>query len=297
MVQLQKPIARRTAPVFAVMVRTGDMPPLRVLFRQIPARVIGITILPRLRAALLCRERFRQGLHRDMRFDFHAHVAEERIDHLAPLIGRQPGQAVIRDDAAQRFIQFLTRRFGRHPHIDRLLPHREEIVEVGSVRNVLGAESVADGDRHGFLPGARGFVWPVRLIDADIHIYYYNTFYEFIQFSSRWCGFFALVLSSDTIRSVSLTPAQVRHIAKLARLTIREDEVGKFAKELSAILDYIEKLKEVDTKGVEPIDQITGQRNVTRDDTICDRPVSTDALLAASPLPIVDQQIETPSSL
>ncbi len=96
---------------------------------------------------------------------------------------------------------------------------------------------------------------------------------------------------------VSLTPTQVRHIAKLARLTIRDDEVEKFAKELSAILDYIEKLQEVNTKGVEPLSQITGLHDVMRTDTVCERPVTTEALLATSPLPIVDQQIETPSSL
>ncbi len=96
---------------------------------------------------------------------------------------------------------------------------------------------------------------------------------------------------------MSLTPVQVRHIAKLARLTIRDDEVEKFAKELSAILDYIEKLKEVNTTGVEPMSQITGLKNTTRSDTIVERPASTEALLAVSPLPIVDQQIETPSSL
>lgn len=96
---------------------------------------------------------------------------------------------------------------------------------------------------------------------------------------------------------VSLTPAQVRHIAKLARLTIHDDEVEKFAKELSAILDYIEKLKEVNTQGVEPTAQITGLSTVTRTDTVIERPATTEALLATSPLPIVDQQIETPSSL
>jgi len=96
---------------------------------------------------------------------------------------------------------------------------------------------------------------------------------------------------------VSLTPTQVRHIAKLARLTLTDEEVSKFSRELTAILDYIEKLKEVDTKGVEPMSQITELNTVTRTDTIIERPATTDALLATSPLPIIDQQIETPSSL
>lgn len=96
---------------------------------------------------------------------------------------------------------------------------------------------------------------------------------------------------------MSLTPDQVRHIAKLARLTLSDAEVEKFSRELTAILDYIEKLNEVETKGIEPIAQITGLCNVTRPDTVVECPVTTEALLATSPLPIVDQQIETPSAL
>jgi len=44
----------------------------------------------------------------------------------------------------------------------------------------------------------------------------------------------------------------VQHIAKLARLGLTEKEIGKFQKELSSILDYIEKLKEVDISKVQP---------------------------------------------
>lgn len=95
---------------------------------------------------------------------------------------------------------------------------------------------------------------------------------------------------------MSLTPAQVRHIAKLARIEIAEDELEKYAKELSAILDYIEKLKEVKTEGVEPAAQVTGLSNVLRPDVIEDKGIATEALLATSPLPIVEQQIETPSA-
>ncbi|MDD5623256.1 MAG: Asp-tRNA(Asn)/Glu-tRNA(Gln) amidotransferase subunit GatC [Candidatus Peribacteraceae bacterium] len=95
---------------------------------------------------------------------------------------------------------------------------------------------------------------------------------------------------------MALSPAQVRHIAKLARLEISDAEVEKYARELSAILDYVEKLKEVKTEGVEPTAQVTGQANVFRSDVIEDKGITTDALLATSPLPIVEQQIETASA-
>lgn len=95
---------------------------------------------------------------------------------------------------------------------------------------------------------------------------------------------------------MSLSPAQVRHIAKLARLSISDAEVEKYSRELSSILDYIEKLKEVKTEGVEPTAQVTGQSNVFRDDVITPQGPTTAELLATSALPIEEQQIETPSA-
>jgi len=43
-----------------------------------------------------------------------------------------------------------------------------------------------------------------------------------------------------------ISPKEVQHIAKLARISITKKEEGKFQKDLSSILNYIEKLKEVD---------------------------------------------------
>ena len=63
-----------------------------------------------------------------------------------------------------------------------------------------------------------------------------------------------------------LTKQEVKHIAKLARLGITEKEEEKFSKELSSILDYIEKLKEVDISGVEPTSHPHFSENVMRAD-------------------------------
>lgn len=93
-----------------------------------------------------------------------------------------------------------------------------------------------------------------------------------------------------------LTAAQVRHIAKLARLTIGEAEVEKFAKELTSILQYVDMLTEVDTSKVQPTAQVTGQTNVFRDDVIRQESTSPDALLSTSPLSISSHQIVTPSA-
>ena len=93
-----------------------------------------------------------------------------------------------------------------------------------------------------------------------------------------------------------LTEDQVRHIAKLARLNLSDAEVEKFSKELTSILSYVDMLGEVDTASVEPTAQVTGQRNVLREDAIRTQATSPDALLQASPLPLSDHQIVTPSA-
>ncbi|MFH0852045.1 MAG: Asp-tRNA(Asn)/Glu-tRNA(Gln) amidotransferase subunit GatC [bacterium] len=60
----------------------------------------------------------------------------------------------------------------------------------------------------------------------------------------------------------------VKHIAKLARLGLTGEEEKKFAKDLSSILDFVTKLKEADTKNVEPTAQVTGVFNIFRQDEI-----------------------------
>ena len=59
---------------------------------------------------------------------------------------------------------------------------------------------------------------------------------------------------------------EVQHIAKLARLGLTEKEVDKFRKELSGILDYMAKLKEIEVAKVKPTSQPLKVENVTRRD-------------------------------
>ncbi|MBU4154397.1 MAG: Asp-tRNA(Asn)/Glu-tRNA(Gln) amidotransferase subunit GatC [Proteobacteria bacterium] len=59
----------------------------------------------------------------------------------------------------------------------------------------------------------------------------------------------------------------VEHVAKIARLSLSEDEKEKFAKELSAVVDSFAKIKEADTEGVEPTFQPVPISNVMRDDS------------------------------
>jgi aspartyl-tRNA(Asn)/glutamyl-tRNA(Gln) amidotransferase subunit C len=60
----------------------------------------------------------------------------------------------------------------------------------------------------------------------------------------------------------------IKHVAKLANLTVSEDEVKKYGSQLSSVLDLVNKLKKIDTEGVEPTYQVTGQENCWREDEI-----------------------------
>lgn len=58
----------------------------------------------------------------------------------------------------------------------------------------------------------------------------------------------------------------VKKVAKLANLQINPADEPKFENQLTEILSYVEKLKEVNTDGVEITSQVTGLENITRDD-------------------------------
>jgi aspartyl-tRNA(Asn)/glutamyl-tRNA(Gln) amidotransferase subunit C len=58
----------------------------------------------------------------------------------------------------------------------------------------------------------------------------------------------------------------VLHIAKLANLPLKKEEIEKYEKQLSSILEYIEKLQKVKTNNIPETSQVTNLENVTRDD-------------------------------
>jgi len=93
-----------------------------------------------------------------------------------------------------------------------------------------------------------------------------------------------------------LTDDQVRHIAKLARLKLTDEEVKQFGPELTAILSYIDTLQQVDTSSVEPLKNVTGITNAFREDVVSSDGPTPDELLDCSPLPKIEHQIQTPSA-
>lgn len=88
-----------------------------------------------------------------------------------------------------------------------------------------------------------------------------------------------------------LTKEEVRKIALLARLNLSEEEIERYQKELSAILENAKKLSEVNTDDVEPLYQVTGLEHVVRED--CPQAKDEEmirAMLEASPQGQEDNQ-------
>ena len=67
-----------------------------------------------------------------------------------------------------------------------------------------------------------------------------------------------------------LTREDILKLARLARLDLTEDEIVEYGNELSEILQYVEKLQQIDVSGLKPTNQVTGLTNVTRADKVVD---------------------------
>jgi aspartyl-tRNA(Asn)/glutamyl-tRNA(Gln) amidotransferase subunit C len=68
------------------------------------------------------------------------------------------------------------------------------------------------------------------------------------------------------MRHKVLSKKEIEHIAMLARLFLTEAEKDLFRFQLSSILDYMDKLNELDTKDVEPTSNVISLNNVMRED-------------------------------
>jgi aspartyl-tRNA(Asn)/glutamyl-tRNA(Gln) amidotransferase subunit C len=65
-----------------------------------------------------------------------------------------------------------------------------------------------------------------------------------------------------------LSKQEVQHVSKLARIALSSKEEEKFQKELSSILDFVEKLKEVDIAGAELTFHSIPLKNIMREDRV-----------------------------
>jgi aspartyl-tRNA(Asn)/glutamyl-tRNA(Gln) amidotransferase subunit C len=87
--------------------------------------------------------------------------------------------------------------------------------------------------------------------------------------------------------------AQVLHVARLARLDLAEEEVERMARELSAVLDHIEKIGELDLEDVQPTAHVIDVVGALRPDE--PRPSLPRDLALASAPEVVDGGFGVPS--
>ena len=75
---------------------------------------------------------------------------------------------------------------------------------------------------------------------------------------------------------------QVKKVAKLARLDLTDKEIAEFTGQLSAIIDYVEKMNELDTTDVEPLAHCLPISNSFREDCVKES-LGTEKTLANAP--------------
>jgi aspartyl-tRNA(Asn)/glutamyl-tRNA(Gln) amidotransferase subunit C len=77
---------------------------------------------------------------------------------------------------------------------------------------------------------------------------------------------------------MSVNAEQVRHVARLARLALADDEIDRMVPELNSIIGWVEQLGEVDTDGVEPLTAVIDNKLRLRDDVVDDGNIRDDVL-------------------
>ena len=76
--------------------------------------------------------------------------------------------------------------------------------------------------------------------------------------------------------------SEVEYIGRLAKLNLTKAQISLFTKQLNRVLDYMEKLNEVGTKGVKPTYQVIDIANALREDAVERSLTKKDALHNAS---------------
>lgn len=81
---------------------------------------------------------------------------------------------------------------------------------------------------------------------------------------------------------MAITKDTVKYVANLARVELTDKELENFTTQLDRILEYVEKLKTVDVKTVEPTSHVLQMKNVYREDKVKKSLSATEAVKNAS---------------
>jgi aspartyl-tRNA(Asn)/glutamyl-tRNA(Gln) amidotransferase subunit C len=77
-----------------------------------------------------------------------------------------------------------------------------------------------------------------------------------------------MAADDDKAHHKPLTIEDVRHVAKLARLALDDEQLGRFTPQLESILEYVDQIRAVDVSGVEPMAHALPLANVLREDVV-----------------------------
>ena len=80
----------------------------------------------------------------------------------------------------------------------------------------------------------------------------------------------------------ALTPDDVRHVARLARLALDDDRLRTLTPQLESILEYVDQIRAVDVAGVAPMAHALPLANVLRDDVV-EPPLPIEQVLQNAP--------------
>lgn len=86
-----------------------------------------------------------------------------------------------------------------------------------------------------------------------------------------------------------LTTEDIKKLARLSALQVDDDEAQALQAEIETIIGYVEQLGNVSIEGYEPTYQVTGLKNVVRQDDVIDYKVSQDELFKNAPARQDDQ--------
>ncbi len=82
---------------------------------------------------------------------------------------------------------------------------------------------------------------------------------------------------------MEITKKDIQYVADLARLNLSEEETDRLARDMDSIIRYsMDKLKELDTDGVMPMEHVLPIRNVFREDT-CEKSFNREEMLQNAP--------------
>lgn len=82
---------------------------------------------------------------------------------------------------------------------------------------------------------------------------------------------------------MKITEETIDYVSELAKLQLTEEEKEKAKVDIGKILDYMDKMNEIDTKNISPMTHVFEQKNIVREDIVTNG-LEIDQILANAPV-------------